>query len=199
MALAVFYTVGIVGMVAGYAPLLAPLTPLILLITAVAIFINHKDWRNGWVFIVTYAGGLLVEVLGVNTGFPFGEYTYGEVLGLKVIDTPLIIGINWLLLLYATNSLARHFSRLVVNRALMAAGLMVVLDYLIEPVAMAYDFWTWNEPQPPIENYLGWFVTAFILSIPWQITHMKLNRKIAATVYAAQLLFFGVLNLALWF
>src|SRR5689334_23098853 len=47
-----------------------------------------------WVGIV-YALTLAAEVIGVATGAIFGAYSYGEVLGFKLLEVPLIIGLNW--------------------------------------------------------------------------------------------------------
>ncbi len=56
--------------------------------------------------------GFGVEVLGVHTGFPFGRYTYGPVLGWKLLEVPLVIGVNWLLLIYAFFSIGNFFKNL---------------------------------------------------------------------------------------
>ena len=49
-----------------------------------------------WLFIgIAFATGMLVEWIGVHTGYLFGSYDYGTVLGPKLLGVPLIIGINW--------------------------------------------------------------------------------------------------------
>ena len=59
------------------------LTPLNLLLTLLIILINHNDWKNWWIFLLSYLAGLGIEIIGVNTGWPFGEYVYGPVLVLR--------------------------------------------------------------------------------------------------------------------
>ncbi len=193
--LIIFHMVGIGGVLLANPIEFLRLTPLNLLLTLAIVLVNHQQWKFAWVFIVTYVAGFFVEVLGVNTGFPFGEYEYGSVLGPKLFETPLMIGVNWLILLYASNAISKHFGLTVITKALGAAALMVVLDYAIEPVAIKYDFWTWAQAEPPFENYMAWFVIAFLLSLVWQWTKIELNKKIAIAVYSVELGFFALLNL----
>jgi uncharacterized membrane protein len=193
--LIIFHLVGIGGVVFGDAQEFLQLTPLNLLLTALIIGINDAQNRFSKVFLVTYLLGFAIEVLGVNTGFPFGNYAYGSALGIKLLNTPLIIGLNWLILLYSTNAIAVRFGQTVVTKALVSAALMVTLDYLIEPVAISYDFWTWENGLPPFSNYAAWFIVAFIISAIWQMSRIKLNTRIAWAVYAVELFFFGILNL----
>lgn len=193
--LIIFHLVGIGGVVLGDAQEFLRLTPLNLLLTAAIIGLNHPKRKFSWVFPATYFIGFFVEVVGVNTGFPFGQYSYGEALGIKVFNTPLIIGMNWLILLYATNAIAGKFGQTIVTKSLFSAAFMVMLDYLIEPVAITYDFWTWEEAVPPFSNYAAWFVIAFGISTIWQMADMKLNTRIAIAVYGVEFFFFGILNL----
>jgi len=44
---------------------------------------------------VTAAGGLAIEAVGVATGFPFGSYVYGDALGPKLLDVPLVVPLAW--------------------------------------------------------------------------------------------------------
>jgi uncharacterized membrane protein len=46
----------------------------------------------------------------------------------------------------------------------MAALLMVALDVLIEPVAVALDFWQWENAVIPIQNFVMWFANGFYYS-----------------------------------
>ena len=92
--LIIFHMVGIGGVLLANPIEFLRLTPLNLLLTLVIILVNQQQWKFAWVFVVTYLVGFFVEVLGVNTGFPFGEYEYGSVLGPKVFETPLMIGLN---------------------------------------------------------------------------------------------------------
>jgi uncharacterized membrane protein len=193
--LIVFHLVGLIGIAHFEAANFLNLTPLNLLISLALVFWVHVDKQKSWVMPLTILAGFLIELVGVKTGFPFGTYTYGTVLGPKLFETPLIIGVNWLLLLYGSNSLARKIAMTPWAQALVAAGLMVMVDFFIEPVAIRFDFWSWPYDQPPLSNYLGWFGVAALLSLWWQFSRIQLNTRMANAVYLVQLLFFGTLNL----
>ncbi|MEX2596645.1 MAG: carotenoid biosynthesis protein [Salibacteraceae bacterium] len=195
VVLIIFHVVGIGGILFGDASSFLHLTPLNSLLTLAIILFNHIDWKNAWVFAATFIVGFSIEVIGVNFGWPFGEYVYGDVLGWKVFQTPLIIGVNWLILLYASIALARRFSLSQITTALLAAAIMVVLDYLIEPVAIRFNFWTWKSYTPPLTNYLAWFGISALLAFIWERSKIRLNTKIALAVYAIEIGFFGMLNL----
>ena len=71
------------------------------MLTALVVlgFGNPDDaWRWALTAYITYA----VEVIGVQTGFPFGDYQYGTRLGTTLYDTPPMIGVLWLLTLMGT-------------------------------------------------------------------------------------------------
>ena len=192
--LVLFHLIGIGGIWLGNPDEFLTLTPLNLLLTLGIVFLNHTGWKYWWVFVMSYLGGLLIEIIGVNTGWPFGIYTYGPVLGPKFMETPLMIGVNWLMLLYATNAIVKPLSSKWILRSIMAGALMTLLDFLIEPVAIKLDFWTWSAEEVPIANYLSWFIISVLLSIAWQTSVISLNRKIALAVFLVQLGFFLVLN-----
>ena len=75
------------------------------------------------------------EFIGVKTGLLFGDYEYGYVLGLKLFKVPLLIGFLWLTLSLGAKSIAQRFTSLPSQIAyILAALLMVFVDFLIEPV-----------------------------------------------------------------
>jgi uncharacterized membrane protein len=193
----IFHVVGIVGI--GYLnnEIILGLTPANLLLLLLFIAINHEAKTKFWVFYVTYILAFSIEAVGVTFGWPFGDYTYGPVLGWKLFETPLIIGVNWIVLLYGANSIANYVGLTAITRALCAAALMVFIDYLIEPVAIQLDFWSWERGTPPLENYLGWFAASFLISLLWQLAKVQLNQLIGAAMYVIQLLFFAALILLL--
>lgn len=193
--LIIFHLVGIGGVLIGDPERFLRLTPLNLLITFAFILYAHVDWSRWWIIPITWLLGFFVEVIGVNTGFPFGAYHYEHVLGWQWLNTPLMIGINWFILLYGSIAIARKFGLGSVTTALLAGALMVFLDYFIEPVAIRFNFWEWDGGHPPLENYIAWFVVASGLALMWQLARWQLNTTVGIAVYGTQLVFFGILNL----
>jgi putative membrane protein len=198
--LIVFHAVGFYGLAFSTNPgWFRSLSPLNLVLTNLLLFSFHKNWNRP--FLVFGALVLLVgffsEVVGVHTGLLFGNYTYGDSLGPKLWEIPLIIALNWLLLVYSTGILVQRLAVPWLLKAFLAAGLMVLLDMLIEPVAAVLDYWTWQGFQIPASNYWGWLGVAFVLQICFQKAGFQKQNALASFVYGVQVLFFIGLNLLL--
>jgi len=188
--LVIFHSVGLGGILLGYEHLFVSLTPLNLLLTLTVLIANqHRSTTAIWLIFPVILG-FLVEVIGVNTGFPFGSYSYGTTLGPMLLNTPLIIGVNWLILIYGAVSIA---SFLPINewlKVFTAAVLMVFADLVIEPVAIELGFWTWQTVNPPLENYLAWFVVSMIIATVIWKTKVELNKPIGIAIYSITVAFF---------
>ncbi|MFY0672092.1 MAG: carotenoid biosynthesis protein [Bacteroidia bacterium] len=133
------------------------------------LLLHHKQWNTKealWMVLV-FLVGFFVEVAGVKTGIIFGEYHYGETLGLKIFNVPITMGVNWLLMCYTSVYVIRKIKLPKVVLGLIAALIMVVMDVIMEPVAMAFDFWQWQNNTVPFRNYVAWFVIASILNTIW--------------------------------
>ena len=70
---------------------------------------SHISYKQYIVFAVIFLVGLGIEIIGVSTKAIFGNYSYGNALGVKVFDTPLLIGMNWLFLIYTTRLVFQNF------------------------------------------------------------------------------------------
>lgn len=197
--LIIFYTIGIIGVgFSGYDQFIL-LTPFNLLLSITVILWFHPNWSSQTLlFLLTcFLVGFGIEVIGVNTGKIFGVYEYGRVLGWKLWDTPLMIGVNWVMLVYCsgmvTNWLLPKWHFLV--KAIVSATVMVILDLIIEPVAIHYDFWTWAASDIPIQNYISWWLISFILLSLFHFLHPRGQNKVARVLLALQFGFFALLNL----
>jgi putative membrane protein len=74
---------------------------------------------------------------------------------------------------------------------------MIALDFLIEPIAMKLDFWQWKNNAVPLQNYIAWFVSSFILFFIFRTLNGRIENKFAKVILLIQFLFFGILNLLL--
>lgn len=170
--IAFLHAVGLAGVVLYDASLVLNLTVFNLLLSTIVV-LGFGDPKNGgrWTMTgyITYA----VEVLGVQTGFPFGDYEYGSRLGPHIYDTPPMIGVLWLITLsgavywaerlLSTGGTALHR----MGRAAIAATIMLAFDLIMEPVAMMADFWNWVDDTVPFKNYAAWWTIAFLLAWLW--------------------------------
>jgi uncharacterized membrane protein len=166
-----FYIFGIIGLsIPMVSPYFQMATPFTLILSLGILLLFHQGWNKSFgIFAVSaMVLGFASEVMGIHTGFPFGNYQYGETLGLQLFEVPLVIGVNWLLLVYLTGNL---FSSRIKNDWLaagLAAALMVAIDVIIEPVAINLDFWTWEGDVIPLSNYMGWFGVSYVIHIGYR-------------------------------
>ncbi len=196
--LAVYYAVGVAGMVwIESKPLFIRLIPLSLMLSIITLAFFHEKytWRFVIAILAIYAFGYFVEVLGVNTGLIFGRYHYGASLGLKVMGTPLIIGVNWAILIYSSVVLAEQLRVPPLARIFIAPLLMVSYDVFLEPVAVRSDMWWWETSQIPLQNYLAWFIVSLILTYWLRLNVNSIKNKIAPALFIIQFAFFMILNI----
>jgi phytoene desaturase len=203
----ILHAVGILGIAAGFAPFLLRFTPLTLLIAGGLAL--RSQWRNahlGWLAVA--AGGFVAEVIGVQTGWLFGDYAYGTGLGPRFLGVPWLLGWLWLIMLLGTHALTEALlertglPRLAANRWVRAAGVattMTALDFLLEPVAVRAGWWTWAGDLIPAQNYLSWWGTSFLLSalcMPQPAT--RPSRMVAIGLMITFALFFLTLICLSW-
>ena len=194
--LIIFHLVGLIGLVWDKTSgLFQRLVPLDLLLSAFLLFWYHEPKTRNWGLfaLVVFLCGLGVEILGVNTGYPFGQYAYGLALGPKIWETPLLIGINWLVLTYSAGIISLKFPVNPIFKAMLGAMLMLFLDFLIEPAAIRLDFWSWEQTSIPPQNYVAWFIISFGLVRYFHSQSPFARNPLAWPFYLIQLIFFFIL------
>lgn len=195
------YVAGIIGIAWPVHQDFIFLTPFNLITSLALVLWHHQNWNKnlGLFLVICFLTGFTVELLGVQTGFIFGDYHYGEVLGWKIWETPLLIGCNWALLVYASaatvNQWFKHWP--IITKMILGALLMTLLDVLIEPVAMHWNFWNWAENQVPLQNYIAWFLVALPLQGSFYTLLTDTTNKVAIVLFILQFLFFGCLGLTI--
>ena len=193
----IIYTVGYFGMTGAEAMWFAKLTPFTLVLSAILLAITHGKISLKDVLIVLLAGaiGFGAEVVGVATGEVFGSYHYGESLGPKWFGVSLVIGLNWAILTYCTMVISSAISKNSWVKACLGAALMVAIDILIEPVAIQLDFWHWKGGGlPPMQNYLAWFVIAFLVHLIAQKIRPNMKNNFSIILFFIMVIFFSLLN-----
>lgn len=193
-----FHLIGMVGLsINSTKPLFLQLVPYHLLLMLAVIIISHQriDGKLPLLIIILFVLGYSVEWLGVNKHLLFGDYQYGKTLGLQLFGVPLMIGVNWFLLTYSTGIAMQHSSlKSMVFRILCGGLMLVLLDTLIEPVALRFDYWYWINDVIPLKNYICWFfVSAFMLLI-FELFHFNKQSFVAPVLLITQFIFFAVLH-----
>lgn len=147
----------LVGVVVMRLPLVAGVAPLVDRRAALAL-----------VALAAYAYG--IEFVGVATGWPYGAFEYGVALGpmlggiplaLPVFFFPLVLNSYLLALLLLGERSRARWVRLPVVVAMVMA-----VDVVLDPGAVALGFWTYAADGVyygvPLSNYAGWVLSATV-------------------------------------
>ena len=196
-----FYTVGVAGLSLPFSrELFQQLIPLALLLSfgaLIAFYPSLHHPRTLLFFLFVGMTGFLVEMAGVQTGKIFGIYTYGAGLGWKIHGTPLMIGVNWLMLtLFFADLIHRSGIRGGWAPPLAAAG-MVAYDLVLEQAAPLIDMWSWQDASVPLRNYLAWFLLALFFQILLKRLRIPVRHPLSLTLLLCQFFFFLLLVLLL--
>lgn len=149
-------------------PLIAGLAPLI-----------DRRAALGLALLALFAWG--IELVGVNTGFPYEDFSYqlhlgpmlfGDVpLALPVFYFPILID-GYLLAVLALGDVTDRIS----FRYPAVIGAVVGLDLILDPGAVALNFWGWTDPGAyygiPAMNFVGWVLSG---SVAVALLHASLD------------------------
>jgi len=192
-----FYLIGIIGLAwLGHIPGVWYATGPFLILTILLLLAFHENPGKKDIFpsLFAFLAGFTAEWLGTNTGWPFGEYSYGSILGPALWNTPLLIGFNWLLLTYVVRVWLLQLKITSWLSVLFGAVILLVYDYLLEPVAIFSKMWTWANGTPPLQNYAGWMGLSLLILAIYQLTDFRPRNRMAPWILLFQSLFFGILR-----
>jgi len=112
----------------------------------------------------------VVEIVGVTTGLPYGEFSYGVSLGPMLAGVPLALPVFFLPLvvnayLLCLLLLGERASSLAVRLGTVIPT-VVAMDLVLDPGAVALGFWSFAEGGVfygvPLLNYVGWTLSAVV-------------------------------------
>lgn len=208
-----FHAVGLAGILVFNSDLIIRSTPINLLLMFGLILWTQEE-KNGFFFIflaTVFITGVAVEIIGVNTQLLFGNYSYGNVLGYKIKGVPLMIGVNWFIIIYccgisihtllmkvidkmANESAAPPMRLKALSVIVDGATLAVFFDWLMEPVAVKLGFWQWKEGEIPLYNYICWLGVSMLLLALFHFCKFSKRNKFAVHLLLIQAMFFLILR-----
>jgi putative membrane protein len=151
--------------------------------------------------------GFFSEVAGVNTGLLFGKYKYGAALGPQFLKVPIVIAINWFIIIYCCGISTYTLLMKVITSVTVdtkepalvlkamsvivdGATLAVLFDWLMEPIAIKLGFWTWlGDGSIPVYNYICWFVISMLLLTIFHFCNFPKRNKFAVNLLLIQAMF----------
>ena len=187
---------GFFGMLSDQNEFFLSTTPYVLSLTLLLLILNHdlSDKKSKIGLMLIFLFGLIVELLGVNYGLFFGDYSYGDNLGSKIYGVPYVIGFNWVLLIIATGSVSDKLIKgKEVYKIIFASFLMVLIDLLMEKSAPKLDFWEFVISPVPFSNYLWWFIFSLCFQYIFFKTVKTKEYNLSSNILVIQFIFFGML------
>ena len=207
-----FHAIGFIGIVFFKNSFILQSTPVnLLLMFGLLVWTQKEKNFPFWLFIIiTAVAGIGTEMIGVNTKLLFGDYSYGNAMGIKINNVPLLIGINWFIIIYccgiavhtllvkaidkvsaetSTPPMALKALSVIVDGATLA----VFFDWLMEPVAVQLGYWKWAG-DIPFYNYLCWFIIAVALLGVFHLFKFNKQNKFAVHLLLIQVMFFLLLR-----
>ncbi|MFQ3293770.1 MAG: putative membrane protein [Halobacteriales archaeon] len=187
----VFPTVGAVmlyGSAQGWLPAILTYNAMLIMIGVIVMrlpliagVLPLTDRRAGISLGVLAAYAYGIELVGVRTGWPYGEFTYGIDLGpmlfgdvpigLPVFFFPLVLN-SYLLGLLLLGKRAR--SRAIRLSSVLA--LVMVVDLVLDPGAVAINFWAYETGGfygVPWSNYGGWLLSGAVAVVLFDIGFVR--------------------------
>lgn len=189
------HTVGVAGLLLPQvSPWFVYLTPWMITLTFLIslAFQENRSIRN--YLLLGFCGilGFLAEVAGVQRGWFFGNYAYGDVLGYKLWGVPILLLINWMWVLYGAQNLLLTLKVPRNHLPWFTACLLVLYDVLLERFAVRYGLWSWAGGSVPLQNYAGWFFVSLLLASLWR---PSFENKMGGRLFLIQIFFFASLAL----
>lgn len=154
----------------------------------------------------------LIEFVGVSTGWPYGEFSYGISLGPMFGEIPAALPVFFLPIVLNTYLLSllllgdRRSSRLA--RLAVVIPAVVAMDVVLDPAAVSLGFWNYATGgvfyAVPLSNYAGWVLSAAVSVGVLDVTldRSVLNRRLAHCAFMLDdlvsfVILWGVINA--WF
>ena len=209
-----FHIVGFIGIVYFDRSFFVTLTPLNLLLSA-GLLIWTQEQKNKWFylfFLLAFATGMLTEYLGVNYQILFGHYQYGTAFGPKIGGVPLMIGVNWFVIVLCAGVAVQTLLNQIWNKmrdkdllprknvgfwSFIIDGALTAtfFDWLMEPVAVELTFWQWfGDGSIPVFNYVCWFLISAALLLLLRLLPVQRQNQFAVHLLLIQSVFFLALR-----
>ncbi|CAN5776595.1 carotenoid biosynthesis protein [soil metagenome] len=138
-------------------------TFLIAMPSAIALFVYLGPRLATLSLLAVSVFAYAIESLGVATGFPYGDFYYGEALGPRIAGlVPFLLPLSYAPLVISAVA-AAWGSRQSLLHIIQATLLLVWMDAVIDPGAASLGFWVWPEGGlyygVPLSNYAGWLLS----------------------------------------
>ena len=144
----------------------------------------------GLAFLSTYS--YVIEVIGVQTGWPYGFFEYGVDLGpmiagvpvsLPLLFLPLVLNAYLLILLVLPSARSNRFLRVI-----SVITVVVAVDFVLDPGAVSLGFWSYESSWlygVPLSNFAGWVLSATVATVGFDaaLRTDDVTKRLSSTPY----------------
>ena len=212
--LGVLFAVGIAGHALPAAlPAMRSATPPFLLLAAVLVLVPSVV-AGGRRFVLWLAAAFafvfLLDAAGLAVPTVFGAFAFGPHLGWTCCGVPLLVTLNWVLIMNGAVCVAGRLVPPALGRGRMLlrvllSGLLAVgFDGIMEPAAIRLDYWHWPDAAgAPAGNYLVLFLFAMVFTAIHprrlrDLCDLGTNGRLAGFYLLMETGFFAALRLVWW-
>lgn len=193
LTLLFFYLVGrVLQLFAGRVPSLLIVIFHVIPPALFAVIHGARIYHSRGILVFTtlcLGVGTLFESVSLRTGFPFGHYSFTDLMGPKLFDLPILLALayvgmgylSWVLGLAILGCQNETLSgKNIVLLPLAASFAMTAWDLSMDPVWADIDHaWVWRDGGSyygvPISNFFGWFLTVYIF---YQLFALYLRNRV---------------------
>lgn len=157
-----------------------------------------QGWASTLLFLCWGAfAGLISELVGTQTGYPFGAYGYTDWLGPKILGhVPYFIPLSWFAMSIVSLDLAGRIASTRVGRVVVGALFMVLWDVSLDPaMSSAFPFWSYRADGffygMPAANWAGWLLVSLVITWGYEVLGggLRANSPHAPWFYLANCFF----------
>ena len=191
------YLLAVFGLSKSIEGIFVLLTIPSLVFTAIVLVINHigEGTKVALHFICFSLTFFLFELVIMQLGWFNKTYAH-ELLGPKILEVPVAIGLSGWINVYMGVHLVKKLKMNRIKKALIGATLLMIMSSLAEPVGVKLKLWAYDGDFSPI-NLFGYFIIYFIMIYSSRAIRFKKKNPAVGPVFIIFMLFFICLNLML--
>ena len=187
----IFWITGIILAIAAFFVTNVPIEPRMQFISGLFIvglslpcYFAVFKWlepKKAIIFLVIMSiYAISIETFAIITGFPYSEFVYTNLIGFKILGyTPYTVPFAYVPLFIGSIYLATLKSSKYWKIAVLTAFLVLIADMVLDPAAVALNFWIYKSQGifygVPLMNFMGWVLTGFLAAL---IAIFVLNSKL---------------------
>jgi len=177
----IFWITGIILAVAAFFVTNVPIRPEMAFISGVFIvglslpcYFASIKWlglKKAMIFLIIMSiYAVSIETFAIITGYPYSPFVYTNLIGFKLFGyTPYTVPFAYVPLFIGSIYLATLKTKNYWKITLITALLVLTADLVLDPAAVALNFWAYTNQGifygVPLMNFMGWILTGILAAL----------------------------------